>query len=157
MRTLDLTPLFRSTVGLDRMARLLDASLAMEEGPPSYPPYNIEKVGEERYRITMALAGFRSQDLAITTQEGLLTVAGAARPDAEGVVYLHRGIAGRAFERRFQLVDSIKVVGASLEDGFLHIDLIREIPEALRPRHIPIQTRDRTPPPSLLDHKNPES
>jgi len=150
MRTFDLTPLFRSTIGFDRIARILDSAMSLDEGAPSYPPYNIEKFNDEAYRITMAVAGFRSEDLSITTHEGMLAVSGSSRPEPEGVTYIHRGIAGRAFERRFQLADSIKIVGASFEDGLLYIDLKREIPETLKPRSIEIQTKGNKS--QLIDH-----
>lgn len=142
MRTIDLTPLFRSTVGFDHMARLLDSAMSLDEGTSSYPPYNIEKLNEEKYRITMALAGFRPENLKITTRERLLLIEGQARLTPEGISYIYRGIAGRAFEKRFQLADSIKVLGSSLEDGILYIDLVREIPEELKPRVITIERRD---------------
>ncbi|MGL4825557.1 MAG: Hsp20 family protein [Alphaproteobacteria bacterium] len=135
----DFSPLFRSSVGFDRMARLFDSAMAFDEGTLAYPPYNIEKFSDESYRITMAVAGFRLEDLSISTHESMLIVAGVSRPDPEGVTYIHRGIAGRAFERRFQLADSVKVLDAQLEDGLLHIDLKREIPEMLKPRSIEIK------------------
>lgn len=142
MTTLDLTPLFRSVVGFDRMAPWLDSAMNLDEGN-GYPPYNIEKHSEENYRITMALAGFNIDDIKIVTHEGLLTVQGALRAAEmrkDDVTYLHRGIATRAFKRRFQLADSIKVTGAHLSDGLLHIDLEREIPEAKKPREIAIDS-----------------
>ena len=139
MRNLDLSPLFRSTIGADRMSRLLDAAFQMD-GTASYPPYNIEKLGENRYRITMAVAGFSEADLDVTTKENVLIVSGKAKPEEEGTVFLHRGIAGRAFERRFQLADYIEVKGAALVNGMLSIELIREVPEAVRPRSIPIRS-----------------
>lgn len=138
MRNLDLSPLFRSTIGADRMSRLLDAAFQMD-GTASYPPYNIEKLGENRYRITMAVAGFSESELDVTTKDNLLIVSGKAKPEEDGTVYLHRGIAGRAFERRFQLADYIEVKGAALVNGMLSIDLVREVPEAIRPRSIPIR------------------
>ena len=139
MTTLDLTPLFRSVVGFDRMAPWLDSAMNLDEGN-GYPPYNIEKHSEERYRISMALAGFRLNDIKIITHEGILTVQGGAQPtETKDVTYLHRGIARRGFKRRFQLADSIKVMGAYLEDGILQIDLERQIPESLKPREIAIE------------------
>ena len=135
----DFSPLFRSSVGFDRMARMFDSSMGLDEGSLAYPPYNIEKFNDEFYRITMAVAGFKLENLSITTHEGMLIVSGDAQPDPQGVTYIHRGIAGRAFERRFQLADSIKVLGAELEDGLLHIDLKREIPEVLKPTSIEIK------------------
>ncbi|MDR3518394.1 MAG: Hsp20 family protein [Azospirillaceae bacterium] len=140
MRTYDLTPLFRSTVGFDRMTRLVDAALKADEATLSYPPYNIEKLGEDNYRISMAIAGFAPENVEIVTQEQTLIVSGKAKQDPDTAEYLHRGIAGRAFERRFQLADHIKVTTASLVNGLLHIDLVHEIPEAKKPRTIKIET-----------------
>lgn len=139
MRTYDLSPLLRSTVGFDRLAGLLDLALKAEEQGNSYPPYNIEKLGDDSYRISMAVAGFGPQDIDIIARENALTITGKAnKPEAATAQYLHRGIAGRAFERRFQLADHIRVTGANLENGLLHVDLVREVPEALKPRQIPI-------------------
>lgn len=140
MRTLDLSPLFRSTIGIDRMSRLLDSALQFDTAAPSYPPYNIEKTGEDAYRITMAVAGFGEDDLEVVTSENTLTVRAKATSDDEekNRVFLHRGIAGRAFERRFQLADYIKVSGATLVNGLLNIDLVREVPEAQKPRTVKI-------------------
>ena len=138
MTTFDFSPLFRSTIGFDRLGRLLDEAL-VDEGS-SYPPYNIEKTGEDAYRITMAVAGFGQDDIEIVAQENMLTVSGKAKPADEKTQFLHRGIAGRAFERRFQLADHIKVVGAQLVNGLLHVDLVREVPEAKRPRTIKIES-----------------
>ena len=150
MRALDLTPLLRSTIGFDHFSRLLDAAAGLSEGDLAYPPYDIEKRGEDHYRITMAVAGFRPEDLDVTVRESTLVVAGRGRPREEEVSYLHRGIAGRAFERRFELADSIRVVGASLEHGLLHIDLVRELPEEKRPRRIEIVTAEGRP---TIEHK----
>jgi len=136
MRTFDLTPLFRSTVGFDRMTRLLDAATGAEA--PTYPPYNIEKTGEDAYRISMAVAGFGPGDLEVVVQENTLTIAGKGQPEDQGVEFLYRGIARRGFERRFELADSIKVVGSTLDNGLLHVELKREIPEAKKPRTIEI-------------------
>ncbi len=140
MRSLDLSPLYRTTIGFDRLAEMLDQVLAAEAGTPSYPPYNIEKIGANRYRITIAVAGFSEDELSIELAHQMLTVRGRKRdtPADEQPVYLHRGIAERAFERRFQLADHIEVTGARLEHGLLHIDLLHELPEALKPRRIPI-------------------
>lgn len=138
MNALDLTPLFRSVVGFDRVAGWLDDSMNAEENS-GYPPYNIERHSDERYRIIMALAGFRLDDLKIVLHEGVLTVQGANKAEKkEGVTYLHRGIAARSFKRRFQLSDSIRVVGAHLSDGLLFIDLKREIPDSMKPKEIKI-------------------
>jgi molecular chaperone IbpA len=136
MSTFDLAPLFRSTVGFDRMMSLLDASARDEQ---AYPPYNIEKVGDDAYRITMAVAGFGDDDLTIVAQGNSLVISGKQKRDEnKSGEYLYRGIAGRAFERRFQLADHIKVSGAELANGLLHVDLVREVPEAMKPRTIKV-------------------
>jgi molecular chaperone IbpA len=155
MRALDLTPLFRSSIGFDRLSRLVDSALRAEEGMGGggYPPYNIERLDEQTYRLTMAVAGFKEHDLSITVQDSTLSVSGRARPEEEGIEYLYRGIAGRAFERHFQLADFIKVGRASLEDGILRILLEREIPEALKPRQVMIETAKATPKTGLIEHK----
>lgn len=138
MNTFDFSPLFRSTVGFDRLSRLLESGMLADQ-ETSYPPYNIVKVSEDNYRITMAVAGFSESDLEITSQENQLIVQGRIeRAPEDGVTYLHRGIAGRAFERRFQLADHIRVAGANLENGLLTIDLVREVPEEMKPRKITI-------------------
>ena len=140
MRGYDLTPLFRSTVGFDRWNDLFDSAYRTDESALSYPPYNIEKLGEDRYRITMAVAGFAEGDLAVTVRDGLLVVTGKqAESQEDGVRYLHRGIATRAFERKFNLADHVRTTGARLADGVLRIDLEREVPEALKPRSIAIE------------------
>ena len=133
--TLDLSPLYRSAIGFDRMARMLDA--AVTESKPSYPPYNVELVEENRYRITMAVAGFGQDDLEITSEENTLSIRGRQEGDKERK-FLYQGIAERNFERKFQLDEHIKVVDARLENGMLHVDLVREIPEAMKPRKIEI-------------------
>ena len=138
MRTYDLTPLFRTSVGFDRMSRLMDAALQMDGAAKGYPPYNIVRRDQDLYRISLAVAGFAEADLGIELHDNLLTVTGSSASGDDDVEYLHHGIAGRAFERRFQLADHIKVQSASLEHGLLHIDLEREVPEALKPRRIPI-------------------
>lgn len=140
MRAFDLTPLYRSTIGFDRFASLLDHALTGEAAQPGYPPYNIEKTGDDAWRITLAVAGFTFGDLDIEAREGVLLVKGgkAQEPADPGRVYLHRGIAERSFERRFQLADHVRAAGATMENGLLHIDLVREIPEALKPRKIEI-------------------
>jgi len=142
MRHFDLSPLYRSTVGFDRMLSLLDqVSGASAEASPTYPPYNIERTGENAYRITVAVAGFGEGDLAIEIKENALLIrgskdaGGAAEPKAE---ILYQGIAARAFERRFQLAEHVEVIGASLRNGLLHVDLVRQIPEAQKPRRIQI-------------------
>jgi len=138
MRTYDLTPLFRTSIGFDRMGQLLDAAMQLENKASSYPPYNIVRAGEDAYRITLAVAGFGEEDLDVTVQENRLTVTGRNAEASEELQYLHRGIAGRAFERRFQLADHIQVTDARMDNGLLHIELVREIPEALKPRTIAI-------------------
>lgn len=138
MRTFDLSPLFRSTVGFDHLARMLDATSRVDEQAFAYPPYNIEKLDEERYRITMAVAGFAEGDLEITTQNHTLVISGNAQKEETAAQYLHHGIAGRSFERRFELADYIRPSSASLVNGLLHVELVREVPEALKPRSIPI-------------------
>ena len=139
MRTFDPTPLFRASVGFDRIADLMDRMLTADAGQPTYPPYNIEKTAENAYRISVAVAGFSAEDLAVEVKENALVIAGRkAGDEAEGRSFLHRGIATRAFERRFHLADHVRVSGAVHADGMLHVDLVREIPEALKPRRIEI-------------------
>ncbi|WEK50481.1 MAG: Hsp20 family protein [Candidatus Kaistia colombiensis] len=139
MRTFDLSPLYRSTVGFDRLFSLLDQASGVDGGVPGYPPYNIERTGENAYRITMAVAGFGDSELSIESRENTLTVKGEKKPEeGKDSEVLYRGIAGRSFERRFQLADHVEVKGASLENGLLHVDLVREIPEAMKPRTIAI-------------------
>jgi molecular chaperone IbpA len=144
MRTFDLSPLFRSTVGFDRMTRLMESALNADDAAVSYPPYNIEKTGDDDYRIIMAVAGFAPEDIDVTQKEQVLLVAGRQSKDGDQRQYLHRGIAGRAFERRFQLADHIKVTGASLVNGLLHVELKREVPEAAKPRSIRITNATAT-------------
>ncbi|MSP82642.1 MAG: Hsp20 family protein [Alphaproteobacteria bacterium] len=142
MRTYDLSPLFRSTVGFDRLSTLMDAAFGAEEAGNGYPPYNIEKLDEDAYRITMAMAGFAEKDISLTAQDNLLVIAGRIQGDGEGErKFLYRGIATRAFERKFSLADHIKVTGASLVNGLLHVELAREVPEAMKPRQIKIATK----------------
>jgi molecular chaperone IbpA len=138
MRSYDLSPLFRSTVGFDRLSRLMDAATRIDDSAPSYPPYNIERTGDDTYRITMAVAGFGENDLTITTRDNQLLISGKLGKEDDKTLYLHRGIAGRAFERRFTLADHIRVNGASLVNGLLHVDLVREVPEAMKPRQVKI-------------------
>jgi molecular chaperone IbpA len=145
MRTYDLSPLFRSTVGFDHLTRMLEGAGRLDEQAVAYPPYNIEKLDEDHYRITMAVAGFAESDLDITTQGRSLVISGRARKEEATAEYLHRGIAGRSFERRFELADTIKVNGASLLNGLLHVDLVREVPEAMKPRTIAITTKTEEP------------
>jgi molecular chaperone IbpA len=140
MRTFDFSPLYRSTVGFDSVTRLLESALRADEGQSSYPPYNIEKTGENAYRITMAVAGFGENDITITAQDNSLVVTGKLEKTEEDKKFLHRGIAGRAFERRFELAEHIRVSGASLVNGLLHVDLVKEVPEAKKPRTVKIET-----------------
>jgi molecular chaperone IbpA len=139
MRTFDLTPLYRSTVGFDRLFSLLDQATGLESAP-SYPPYNIERTGENAYRITVAVAGFAEPELSIEVKENTLTIRGEkqTKQNEKNGEVLYQGIAARAFERRFQLADHVEVKGAALENGLLHVDLVREIPEAMKPRSVPI-------------------
>lgn len=139
MTRFDFSPLFRSTVGFDRMMNLLEAS--SRTGEDGYPPYNIEKKGDNDYRITMAVAGFGEDDLTIEVKDATVTVSGSVNADGDKErTYLYRGIAGRSFKRAFQLADHVHVSAAALENGLLHIDLVREVPEALKPRTIRIST-----------------
>ena len=139
MRTIDFSPLFRHSVGFDRMQRMLDAATRMDSSAHAYPPYNIEQVGEDNYRISMAVAGFGEQDLDVTAKENTLVVSGKMADESGDKTYLHRGIAERAFERRFVLADHIVVEGATLENGLLQLSLKRVVPEALKPRRIAVQ------------------
>ena len=138
MRHLDLTPFYRSTVGFDRLFDLLDSAAGFDADGVAYPPYNIERLGDNEYRITMAVAGFGEDELKIDVKEQSLTVRGEKKADAKQRQFLHRGIAGRSFERRFQLADHVEVKGADLKDGLLHVDLVRNVPERLKPRVIAI-------------------
>jgi molecular chaperone IbpA len=141
MRTFDLSPLFRSTVGFDRLAEMLD-SVAQYDSSVSYPPYNIERTDENHYRITLAVAGFAEKDMTVEVKEGVLSVQGKREGEKDSAHvkqhYLHQGIAGRSFERRFQLAENVEVRGAALENGLLHIDLERLVPEEKKPRRIAI-------------------
>ncbi|MGB8273853.1 MAG: Hsp20 family protein [Alphaproteobacteria bacterium] len=140
MTNLDLSPLFHATVGFDRLAKLLDAAMSGRDSSAAFPPYNIEKLGDDTFRITMAVAGFTGKDVEATVQDNMLVVAGTAPRNDEGRELIHRGIAGRSFERRFVLADFVRVSGAALADGLLHIDLVREVPEAAKPQRIEIKT-----------------
>ncbi|AWN45485.1 MULTISPECIES: Hsp20 family protein [Methylobacterium] len=142
MRQFDLAPLYRSTVGFDRLFSALD-QFVTSDAAPTYPPYNIERTAENAYRITLAVAGFTDQDLSIETRENALTVKGERKAEAKQAEFLHQGIAARGFERRFQLADHVQVTGAVLENGLLHVDLVREIPEAKKPRQIQIASGSR--------------
>ncbi len=140
MRTFDFAPLYRSTVGFDRMFSMLDQLGGVEGSVPGYPPYNIERTGENAYRISVAVAGFTDADLSIEVKENRLAIRGEKQTNDEEETsdVLYQGIAARTFERNFQLADYVEVKGASLENGLLHVDLVREIPEAMKPRAIPI-------------------
>lgn len=137
MRHTDFAPLFRSTIGFDRLAQLIDAAGGFDNDS-AYPPYNIERTGDSDYRITMAVAGFAQSELKIDAKESLLTVRGEKAPETAERKYLHRGIATRNFERRFQLADYVEVKSAALNDGVLSIDLVRNLPERMKPRAVPI-------------------
>ncbi|MGR3636869.1 MAG: Hsp20 family protein [Shimia sp.] len=138
MRTYDFAPLYRSSVGFDQIANLMDRVLTNDVSQPSYPPYNIEKTADDAYRISLAVAGFSSDDLSIEVKENALLVTANKGAENTDKTFLHRGIATRAFERRFHLADHVRVTGANHTDGMLHIDLQREIPDALKPRRIEI-------------------
>lgn len=153
MRNYDLTPLFRSTVGFDRLNRMLESALAVEDAP-SYPPYNIEKLADDQYRISMAVAGFGRDDIDITVKQNSLVISGKGKPQGNAGTYLHRGIANRSFERRFDLADHIEVVDASLADGMLNIQLQRRIPEALKARAVDIRLGRPSEPPTVTDEGN---
>ena len=138
MRSFDLAPLYRATVGFDRIADLMDRALSADVAQPTYPPYNIEKTADDAYRISIAVAGFTPEELSVEVKDGALFVAARKAPEEGEKTYLHRGIATRAFERRFALADHVRVTGATHEHGMLHVDLVRETPEALKPRRIEI-------------------
>jgi len=141
MRTLDMSPLYRATVGFDQIADLMDRVMTNDAGTQSYPPYNIEKTDEDGYRISIAVAGFSEDDLEVEVKENALHITASKPQETAKRTYLHRGIATRAFSRRFHLADHVRVTGAVHKDGMLHIDLLREVPEALKPRQIPIQSQ----------------
>lgn len=138
MRNFDFSPLYRATVGFDQIADLMDRVLTNDAPQPSYPPYNIEKTSDDNWRISIAVAGFSDEDLNVEVRENSLLVAAKKENDATERTYLHRGIATRAFERRFHLAEHVRVIGAAHENGMLNIDLVREVPEALKPRRIEI-------------------
>ncbi len=142
MTTIDFTPLFRSAIGFDRLASALESAYRSEAG--GYPPYNIEMIGQDKYRISMAVAGFSRDELDIMVKESILTVSGSRKEDGNDKErrFLYRGIATRNFERQFQLADYVNVVDARLEDGLLHVELVREIPEAMKPRQIEIRSEE---------------
>jgi molecular chaperone IbpA len=138
MQAFDFAPLYRATVGFDRIADLMDRALSADGTQTTYPPYNIEKTADDAYRITIAVAGFSPEELSVEVKDGALYVSARRAPEAKDKAYLHRGIATRAFERRFALADHVRVTAASHENGLLNIDLVRETPEALKPRRIEI-------------------
>ncbi len=140
MRAFDFAPLYRATVGFDQIADLMDRALSAEPSQNTYPPYNIEKTADDAYRISLAVAGFSESDLNVEIRENALIISAKKAGEEDDKNYLHRGIATRAFERRFTLADHVRVAGASNTDGMLHIDLVREVPEALKPRQIEIQS-----------------
>ncbi|MBY6092496.1 Hsp20 family protein [Pseudooceanicola sp. 502str34] len=142
MRNFDFAPLYRATVGFDQIADMMDRVLTNDVAQPSYPPYNIEKTADNGYRITLAVAGFSDEDLSVEVKEKMLVIAAKKADDDSQRTYLHRGIATRAFERRFHLADHMRVTGATHANGMLHIDLLREVPEALKPRRIEIASGD---------------
>ena len=149
MRNFDFSPLYRSTIGFDHLSNMLDAANRNDAGQPGYPPYNIEAVDTDKYQITMAIAGFVEHELELQSEKQTLTVTGKKQDTDGSRNYLHQGIAARNFERRFQLADHVEVVGANLANGLLHIDLVRVIPEAMRPKNIPINAER----PQLVDVK----
>ncbi|WP_323006065.1 Hsp20 family protein [Pseudorhodobacter sp.] len=154
MRTFDLAPLYRATVGFDRIADMMDRVLTTDVAQPTYPPYNIEKTDENAYRISIAVAGFTPDELSVEVKEATLVIAARKDEKASSGQYLHRGIATRAFERRFALADHMRVTGAAHENGMLHIELIREMPEALKPRRIEIERgQDKSTQPQISKPK----
>ncbi len=146
MRTYDFSPLFRSTIGFDRLTNIMDTAMRQSEAAEAYPPYNIQKTGENAYCITLAVAGFSEEELEIVSHDGNLVIEGRVKPNEENNenIFLHRGIAGRAFKRSFQLADHIKIMGANLSNGLLNVELVREIPEELKPRKIEISSSPKT-------------
>ena len=153
MRTFDFAPLYRSSVGFDQIASLMDRVLSTDTSTPSYPPYNIEKTADDTYRITIAVAGFAGDDLSVEVREKALIVSARKAEETEERTYLHRGIATRAFERRFHLADHVQVTGAAHADGMLHIDLQRQVPEALKPRRIEIASDAKAIEKDVVDAK----
>ena len=143
MRTVDFAPLYRSTIGFDDVPRLIESALRMSDTEVGYPPYNIELLEEDNYRITLAVAGFKQDELDIEVKNGRLTVSGSQKDNQKERKFLHHGIANRSFERSYQLADYVQVKGAQLKDGLLHVDLVREIPEAMKPRKIAIASEDK--------------
>lgn len=143
MNAIDLTPLYRSSIGFDRMARLLDGTFSVDSNASTYPPYNIEAIDDNRYAITLAIAGFKEDDIDIVVEKGVLSIKGK-KDDDESPHYLHQGIATRSFERKFNLADFVEVTGAELMNGLLTISLVKELPEEMKPRKIEIATDRQT-------------
>lgn len=154
MRTFDFAPLYRSTVGFDQIANMMDRVLSNDGATPSYPPYNIEKLDDDAYRISIAVAGFSDKDLSVEVREKALIVSARKADEDEGKTYLHRGIATRAFERRFHLADHVQVTGAAHANGMLHIELERQVPEALKPRQIEISSDVKAIEKDVVDAKS---
>ncbi|HEY7884624.1 MAG TPA: Hsp20 family protein [Cellvibrionaceae bacterium] len=157
MRNFDFSPLYRSAIGFDRVASMLDTLSRSEQAQPSYPPYNIELTGEDHYRISMAVAGFDQRELSIEVNQNNLTVSGNKGDEQDQRTYLHQGIAARNFERRFQLADHVRVESAAFENGLLHIDLVREVPEAIKPRTIEISGPANANTPTQVEQKKQAS
>lgn len=153
MRSFDFAPLYRSTVGFDQIANLMDRVLTSENATSSYPPYNIEKITDDSYRITIAVAGFAEDDLSVEVREKALIVSARKADEDEEKTYLHRGIATRAFERRFHLADHVHVTGAAHANGMLHVELERQVPEALKPRQIQIASEPKAIEKDVVDAK----
>ncbi len=145
MRTFDLSPLYRSTIGFDHLANMLDNMSGVDRDSGNYPPFNIELLDENKYRLSMAVAGFGKDEINIEVKENVLVVKGQTKADGDETEYLHRGIATRNFERRFQLADHVQVNEAEMKNGLLHVELVRELPEAMKPRTIAISTGDSEP------------
>ncbi len=154
MRTLDFAPLYRSSVGFDQIANMMDRVSTNDGATPSYPPYNIEKLEDDAYRISIAVAGFSDADLSVEVREKALIVSAKKADEDEGRKYMHRGIATRAFERRFHLADHVHVTGAAHADGMLHIELQRQVPEALKPRQIQIASEKAAIEKDVVDAKS---
>ncbi|MEW9918178.1 Hsp20 family protein [Marimonas sp. MJW-29] len=154
MRTFDFAPLYRSSVGFDQIANMMDRVLSSDGATPSYPPYNIEKLDDDSYRISIAVAGFSEADLSVEVRDKALIVSARKAEEDEGKTYLHRGIATRAFERRFHLADHVIVTGAAHTDGMLHIELQRQVPEALKPRQIEIRSDVKSIEKDVVDAKS---
>ena len=154
MRSFDFAPLYRASVGFDQIADMMDRVLSSDVAQPTYPPYNIEKTADDAYRISIAVAGFADEDLSVEVKDGALIVSARKSEEDADRTYLHRGIATRAFERRFQLADHVRVSGATHTDGMLHIELVREVPEALKPRRIAITSGGEATEKDVVDAKD---